>query len=213
MNVIAHRGYWKTLGEKNSSEAFLRSFQYGFGIETDIRDALGELCVSHDPPQQDYFSLSSLIEIHRPYSQLPIAINIKADGLAQRLKQQLSRAQITNYFVFDMSIPDMRSYLALGMPVYTRLSEYEEKPALIHKCQGIWLDAFERLWYTEKVIHQYLFEGKKVAVVSEELHGRDPSLQWTMLLSIPEHLLHNLTLCTDWPERAALFFNIPIHEH
>lgn len=48
MEIISHRGYWKCKNEKNTKIAFNRSFNMGYGIETDIRDFRGELVISHD---------------------------------------------------------------------------------------------------------------------------------------------------------------------
>jgi hypothetical protein len=38
MEILSHRGYWKIESKKNKLYAFERSFSYGFGVETDIRD-------------------------------------------------------------------------------------------------------------------------------------------------------------------------------
>ena len=46
MKIISHRGFWKESKEKNSEAAFKRSFENGFGLETDIRDYNGDLVVS-----------------------------------------------------------------------------------------------------------------------------------------------------------------------
>ena len=51
MKILSHRGYWKAPIEKNTREAFVRSFALGFGTETDIRDYMGELVISHDIPR------------------------------------------------------------------------------------------------------------------------------------------------------------------
>ena len=50
MRVVSHRGYWRDDAEKNSLPAFERSFALRFGIETDLRDAVGRLVVSHGIP-------------------------------------------------------------------------------------------------------------------------------------------------------------------
>ncbi len=52
MQVISHRGYWKSAAEKNTTTAFARSFALGYGTETDVRDLNGELVISHDMPTQ-----------------------------------------------------------------------------------------------------------------------------------------------------------------
>lgn len=43
MQVLSHRGYWKHPNEKNLPIAFKRSFERGFGTETDLRDLQGSL--------------------------------------------------------------------------------------------------------------------------------------------------------------------------
>jgi nucleoside-diphosphate-sugar epimerase len=48
MNIISHRGFWLKDEEKNTIQAFERSFEFGFGTETDIRDYKGELVISYD---------------------------------------------------------------------------------------------------------------------------------------------------------------------
>ena len=57
MKILSHRGYWNNLTEKNSKSAFRRSFQLGFGTETDVRDLNGELVISHDMPIFDEATL------------------------------------------------------------------------------------------------------------------------------------------------------------
>ena len=48
MEIISHRGLWNNTREKNSTQAFKRSFGFKIGTETDIRDYRGELVISHD---------------------------------------------------------------------------------------------------------------------------------------------------------------------
>jgi len=49
MKILSHRGYWKTVSEKNTpAAAFERSFSPRFGTETDIRDYAGGLVFPHD---------------------------------------------------------------------------------------------------------------------------------------------------------------------
>ena len=53
MLIISHRGYWGQNVNKNTKDAFKRSFNLGFGTETDIRDHDGTLVISHDPADSD----------------------------------------------------------------------------------------------------------------------------------------------------------------
>lgn len=41
MQILSHRGYWKSMEEKNSIIAFDRSFFSLYGLETDLRDMGG----------------------------------------------------------------------------------------------------------------------------------------------------------------------------
>ena len=106
-------------------------------------------------------------------SNYTLALNIKSDGLAIKVKEIINTNNIKKWFVFDMSIPDMISYLKIGCPVFTRLSDIEPTPFLLNESEGVWLDAFQSDWYNEKTIIELLNIGKKVCIVSPELHGRE----------------------------------------
>lgn len=209
MRIISHRGYWKTKEEKNTTIAFDRSFSLGFGTETDVRDYCGKLVVSHDMATADCISLAEFLEIYNKYHCTePLAINIKADGLQKELKRILAEHSIHNYFVFDMSVPDTIGYLKNDIPVYSRQSEYESVPAFYDTCAGIWLDAFEDIWYNPELIQQHIQQGKIVAIVSSDLHGRDTGKLWQMLKNTGIHKIDGVILCTDIPEEAKNYFNL-----
>jgi len=203
MKILSHRGYWKTQDEKNSEIAFRRSFECCFGIETDIRDSMGELVVSHDMPCGGEMSLRSLISFVDRDEQL-LAINIKADGLAKLLCETMADYNRTNWFVFDMSIPDMRDHLAVGNPVFARMSEVEHEQAWFDRIEGVWLDSFEGEWFDVEVVSKLVERGKQVCVVSSELHGRDQINLWSKLLPLSSE--DRLILCTDFPSKAKAFF-------
>jgi hypothetical protein len=204
MIIISHRGYWKSAGEKNRPVAFDRSFDLGFGTETDIRDRNGTLVISHDMPSGDEITLDDLLDL-LGNRELPLAINIKADGLAKSLQQQMTARGVSGWFTFDMTVPELVVQLRLGLPVYTRASEYEQPPPCYDRAIGVWLDAFEGQWYSAPVIEQFLRDGKKVCVVSSELHGRDHLSLWSSLREsgLVDH--PDLMLCTDLPEDAVAF--------
>ncbi|ASL48454.1 hypothetical protein bAD24_III13715 [Burkholderia sp. AD24] len=209
MIVLSHRGYWQDAKEKNREIAFSRSFDLGFGTETDIRDRNGELVISHDMPNGNELTLTDFLRIVDT-RDLPLALNIKADGLVGALKDELGRGALSNWFVFDMAVPDMRAYLQAGVPVFTRMSEVERTPAWLEQSVGVWLDGFSDVWYDAATIESLLRAGKKVCVVSSELHGRDAAAQWHMLRGLPAH--PGLMLCTDHPEKAQRFFGDQIND-
>jgi len=134
MIVLSHRGYWKKVSEKNQPIAFERSFKLGFGTETDIRDYKEELVISHDMANEKCLSVREFFEIYNKYDNiLPLALNIKADGLQVKLRELLEEYKIENYFVFDMSVPDGLQYLKHNIKAFTRESEYEKVASFMIK--------------------------------------------------------------------------------
>src|SRR5215210_1877181 len=100
MQIISHRGYWKVDSEKNTSIAFNRSFSLNFGTETDLRDYSGRLVISHDIPGSDCLLVEDLFLLYKHYTgdRLPLALNIKADGLQFHLQTLLEQYNIQDYF-------------------------------------------------------------------------------------------------------------------
>jgi hypothetical protein len=198
MDILSHRGYWRSPAEKNGAVAFARSFDLGFGTETDVRDHAGELVIAHDMPTGDELKLTDVLDILGE-RDLPLALNIKADGLGPLIIQTMAGRPQTRWFTFDMSGPELIRQQRLAMPVFTRRSEYEREAVLYDQAQGVWLDAFEGLWFTAKDIAAMLDDGKRVCVVSPELHGRDPQPLWSILRGAG---LYDsaIMVCTDIPE-------------
>ncbi len=203
MNILCHRGYWKTPAEKNTMTAFKRGYELGLGTETDLRDFNGKLVISHDPSVADAMTFEDFLDITP--KTLFLALNVKSDGLAKEAIQILKHRGHDEYVFFDMSVPDMRSYVRLGAPVAARLSEFEPwVDALMADAPFIWLDAFKGDWYDSAYLTKLLASNKKILIVSSELHGRAIDAQWALLDSFRQS--DKLTLCTDFPEAALARF-------
>jgi hypothetical protein len=208
MLILSHRGYWGGPIPKNSPEAFERSFRLGFGTETDFRDHDGELVISHDPPTGTCLTVADFLRAFAAIDMsLPLAVNIKADGLQEKLKDAFDAYQIENYFLFDMSVPDAIVSLKNGLTIFTRHSDVETTPHLYKESAGVWLDAFfDDSWITADGIIRHLDAGKRVCVVSPELHSRPHLSLWDRLQEGGIHCHPDLMLCTDIPEEARAFF-------
>lgn len=204
MRVLSHRGFWTEPSERNSLPALARSLHDGFGLETDVRDCAGRLVISHDAPLGKEAEFGQLLQLFHNCS-LPLAVNIKADGLAALVKRAMSVYSIEDWFAFDMSIPDMRSYLDERMPVFARVSEVEKVPPWIDEVAGIWFDSFSGHNYDTATIAGYLRAGKRVCVVSPELHKRPYRAVWADLKMLSEEA--GFMICTDHPDQAREFFN------
>ncbi|MBL6457867.1 hypothetical protein JMJ55_21245 [Belnapia sp. T6] len=207
MIILSHRGYWREAAEKNQPVAFRRSFDLGYGTETDVRDSLGRLVIAHDMPRGGELDLAGMLGILGG-RDLPMAMNIKADGLAAPLAAAMREAGLTRWFTFDMSVPEMLVQLRLGLPVFTRASEFERVPACYDRAIGVWVDDFGAGWYGVAEIRGFLADGKQVALVSPELHGRDHRALWSMLRAAGLVGAPGLMLCTDLPEDATAYFGM-----
>ena len=112
MKIISHRGLWYNPVEKNTESSLIESFINKLGTETDIRDFNSKLVISHDISNQQCITIDKLFKIYSN-SKYTLALNIKSDGLSDLLLEKIKEYNISDYFVFDMSIPDTLSYLKL----------------------------------------------------------------------------------------------------
>ncbi|EAJ5680816.1 hypothetical protein BXA13_00615 [Campylobacter lari] len=211
MTIISHRGLWNKCDEKNTMKAFEQSFKNNFGIETDLRDMLEQIVISHDMSNSNCLTLDDFFALYKRFSNnFPLALNIKADGLQSILKEFLEKYNVNNYFVFDMSVPDALLYIKAGFNVFTRQSEYEKQPSFYNEACGVWMDEFYEHWINEKIIREHLENNKKICIVSPELHKRDFKKEWQEYKEISKKLDNDdsLMLCTDYPIQAREFFNV-----
>ena len=199
--ILAHRGYWKKEEEKNTKEAFKKAFDCGFGVETDLRDIKGEIVISHDMPKGNEMTFEEVLAL-LDGRNLPLALNIKADGMAFKIKKLLEKYNHTNYFTFDMSIPEMVVQHKMGLNVFTGISDIVPNPIMYKEAQGVWLDCFYSDWFSKKEIKEILDAGKKVCIVSPDLHKREYKNVWARYKDVK-----GIMLCTDFPDEAKEYFN------
>lgn len=209
MTIISHRGFWIEESEKNSIIAFERSFSNGLGTETDIRDYKGKIVISHDIADENCLLVEKFFQIYKSYDDsLPLALNIKADGLQKILQELIKKFKIENYFLFDMSLPDAVIYVKHNLRFYTRESEYEKFPLLYDMAAGVWMDEFHTHWITKERIEHHLSNGKKICIVSPELHSKNYLSVWEEYRSLAiNDTSERIMICTDFPNQAREFFN------
>jgi len=206
MQILSHRGLWHSAAEKNTLVAMRRSFELGFGTETDIRDCGGRLVIAHDMPGGAEPALTEVLDLLRATGcSGQLALNIKADGLQAALAEVMAAYVDIDYFVFDMSMPETLAYARKALPFYLRASEYERDPAPLAGARGVWLDGFHGCWYDDDKLAAMLDQGE-VCVVSAELHGRPHLPHWQQLRAMGLSGHARLALCTDLPVQAKEFF-------
>lgn len=204
MKILAHRGYWTDKAEQNSLRAFERAFTYGFGIETDVRDYCGKLVISHDIASDFCVSLESVFKLYKQFkTDVPLALNVKADGIQYLLIDLIKEYNIVNYFMFDMSVPELVVYIRDNFPSFSRQSEFERNIVMYEQVQGIWIDEFEQNWITEDIIKNHIQNGKQVGIISPEIHQRENEHLWKIVRKYRD--ADQIMLCTDQPLKAKGF--------
>ncbi len=182
--LLAHRGVWDSATPPNSPAALARARDAGFGVETDLRDSGGVLVISHDPPLAGPVPAESTLSGADGPDGRPgmLALNVKADGLAELLEPWSAALPAEHHFFFDMSWPQTLVYARRGLPLALRVSEWEPfRPDLFTRLGipvRVWLDAFDSDWWVDDPEIRALARHGQVAIVSPELHGRPPERVW-----------------------------------
>ena len=208
MEIIAHRGFWLDRDDRNSFSAIKRAFDNGYGIETDIRDYCGKLVISHDIANENCVSVEKVFECYKSSGcKSTLALNVKADGIQKLLEVLLEKYDIRNYYLFDMSIPELVVNVKENLRFLTRFSDIEPEYVMLEKASGIWLDAFyDDSFMSTSNINKCLKQGKKVFIVSPELHGKKYKAFWQEMKDNNIHENELVVLCTDKPDEAKEFF-------
>lgn len=208
MNILAHRGLWTKDGEKNTLFALRNALKEGFGLETDIRDCEGKLVISHNAAEENSPLAEELFSIYKASGcDATLALNVKADGIQPLLTPLLEKYAIQNYFLFDMSVPEMVVNAENDLTFYTRHSDIERECVLYEKSVGVWMDSFySDAWLTAEAIQKHLAAGKRVCLVSPELHGRPYQPFWKMFKDSHLEQCEYVSLCTDKPIEARGYF-------
>lgn len=176
--IIAHRGLWVDSREQNSLKSLRSAVDAGFGVETDIRDIGGELCIRHDP-EGSFVTFSDAWSFLSQCEGL-LALNVKADGLTSLLATL--DALPGSAFFFDASWPELLKYASAGFPIALRASEWEPLDLDVFSRLGVparlVVDGFDLDWFIgDERVRDACFLGE-VMLISPEIHGRDPRAAW-----------------------------------
>ena len=152
MRILAHRGYWNENIERNSPKALRMALEMGYGFESDVRDCAERMVISHNMATIYSQDAEEVFRwLHEFDDQYVFAINIKADGLKDILQSFISTYHISNYFLFDMSVPQMVEFRDEKLRFFTRQSEVEPNPCMYEDAAGVWIDGFWSIdWIKEE---------------------------------------------------------------
>lgn len=199
--IYAHRGVWVSPEDQNSLESISRASRMGFGVETDFRSRSEKLVISHDPLiGQEAKEIN-----HYKFSGIPIALNIKEDGLTKQYLEFLKKYPNEDSFIFDGSVPEMLKIRNAGLPHALRLSEYEKE--LSWETNFIWIDAFYKEWWIDSELIVNLLKNHVLVFVSPELHGREKNFAWNYFRKLKHSNNGKFGVCTDYPIALKEFLN------
>lgn len=166
MEIIAHR--------RNHIEE-LRATPAPLGIEVDIRSHGDRLHIHHDP-----FVLGENFEDWlAEYRHGTLILNVKEEGLEQRLLSLMASHGIDRFFFLDQSVPFLiRTAKAGERRCAVRVSEFESVEsalAVASLIDWVWVDCFTRFPLDRKSAQRLTDAGLKLCLVSPELQGRPVS--------------------------------------
>lgn len=144
------------------------------GVEIDLRSDGADLVVEHDP----FTRGPRFEEWLDSYRHAFIVLNVKEEGLEERVTAALERRGVRDWAFLDQSFPFLIRSLKRGETrTMVRLSEFE--PAgialgLYPRPDWVWVDSFTGSWPDPADLAAIAERGYRFMVVSPELQGRAP---------------------------------------
>jgi hypothetical protein len=163
MIIVAHR--------RNTIQS-LRDTPTHLGVEMDIRSYGSELIVHHEPFVQGENFLDWVDE----YRHSLLILNVKEEGLEERILKEVIQRGIKDFFFLDQSFPFLiKTAFGGEKRCALRVSEYECLDTAINlsgKVDWVWVDCFSKLPIDRAQYKRLKNSGFKVCLVSPELQGR-----------------------------------------
>jgi hypothetical protein len=192
MKLISHRR--NTLQE-------LASTPQKYGVEIDIRSFGAELILQHDP----YVEGESLDSWIKFYKHGTLILNVKEEGLEERLIALMKAHNITDYFFLDQSFPYLMKFAKKGESrSAARFSEYESIETVLSLSglvDWVWVDCFTHFPLTSEDAIKLKNAKFKLCLVSPELQGRNADIEIPQMIQILEDRSISVdAVCTKRPE-------------
>jgi len=181
--------------------AHLRRVPPTRGIEVDVRADGGELVLAHNP----FESGERLDDLLAAYQHALLILNVKCDGLEERLLALAARHGIRDLFLLDVANPSLVKLVRGGeRRVAVRYSEYEPIEfalAFAGQAEWAWIDCFTRL-PLDAASYAQLRAHFKLCLVSPELqrHPRSTIAEFrAQLATMPVDAVCT-DFCEDWAD-------------
>ena len=168
MIIVSHR--------RNTAEQ-LRHIAPDLGVEVDIR-SVGDRLILHHDAFVDGEDFETWLTAYRHHL---LILNVKEEGLEDRLIALMHAHGIEDYFFLDQSFPFLIRTAGRGESrCAVRVSEFESidtAMTLAGKIRWIWVDCFTRFPLDGAQAAQLQAAGFKLCLVSPELQGRDAAVE------------------------------------
>ncbi len=143
------------------------------GIEVDLHAHGKRLVVNHDAFVDAVDFEEWLLHYRNPF----LILNIKEEGIENRVLELVLKYNIDDFFLLDLSFPALIKLVKVKEKrVAIRVSHYESFETAIRiagEAEWVWLDLFFDELPINKNQYQLLRKyGYKICLVSPELHGR-----------------------------------------
>ena len=163
MNLISHR---------RNTIAELQATDIRYGVEVDIRSYGGDLVIHHDP----FVNATPFESWLNEYNHGTLILNVKEEGLEDKLLELMRENNIDNFFFLDQSFPFLVKTASSGESrCAIRVSEFESIDTaltLSGKVDWVWIDCFSKFPLDHNQYSQLKEAGYKLCLVSPELQGR-----------------------------------------
>lgn len=192
MKFIAHRC--------NTIKA-LQTTPIEYGVEIDIRSENDRLIIHHDPFSRG----ESFEEWIKHYQHSTLILNVKEEGLENRLIELINGQNIKDYFFLDQSFPALIKWSKLGeRQCAVRVSEFESIETaltLAGKINWAWVDCFTKFPLMGEDAKRLQDAGFKLCLVSPELQGHTPEVAIPNLAALlSKRQIMAQAICTKKPE-------------
>lgn len=200
------------VNHRTNTIKILKETPQRFGCEIDIRNHGVDLIVIHDPFIQEGPKLEEFLE---EYKHQFLIINVKEEGLGNRIFQLLQVYNINEYFILDETVPFIFKHARAGQSNFAfRVSEFENyKNALeIQKVLGqfdsslnwIWADTFTGEVFSAEAVKEMQKANYRCCFVSPELHRLDDPESWRVLIesfysTLKDRMIIPDMICTKEP--------------
>ncbi|PHK95459.1 hypothetical protein CR162_08205 [Pseudoroseomonas rhizosphaerae] len=172
------------------------------GVEVDIRSQGERLVIHHDPFVADAPDFEEWLAGYRHGT---LILNVKEEGLEDRLLALMAARGIEDFFFLDQSFPFLIRTARRGeRRCAVRVSEFETVEtalSLAGMVEWVWVDCFTRFPLSRPDAERLRAAGMRLCLVSPELQGRtDPAEIAALRALLAREGIEAQAVCTKAPD-------------